>query len=333
MKALVYTDAQSAELRDVAAPVPAEGEALIRVEAVGICGSDMHAWAGHDTRRPTPLILGHEAAGIVISGQNPGTRVTVNPLVTCMSCDYCKRGRTNICPRRQIISMPPREGAFAQQLAIPERNLVEIPDHVPIEHAALTEPIACSWHAVRLARQALDWPIVGVRAVVIGGGAVGLAAALVLADAGCTDIWVAETNPLRHPALNDAGPFKVYDPQSSAGPDAASAHVVIDAFGGSASRSAAVALAKPGAVISHIGLASGEGGFDARRVTLQEITFIGTYTYTMADFVETAGAIFAGRLGKLDWFDSRPLRDGPAAFEGIANGAESAPKIILRPHD
>ncbi|MFT7041151.1 MAG: threonine dehydrogenase-like Zn-dependent dehydrogenase, partial [Paracoccaceae bacterium] len=108
MKALVYTGPESLEYRVVLDPALG-GDALIQVEHVGICGSDMHAWLGHDERRPAPLILGHEAAGLIIDGPGAGTRVTVNPLVTCGVCDDCTAGRENLCAKRQIISMPPRE--------------------------------------------------------------------------------------------------------------------------------------------------------------------------------------------------------------------------------
>ncbi|MCE8442500.1 alcohol dehydrogenase catalytic domain-containing protein, partial [Rhodovulum sulfidophilum] len=109
MKALIYTGPRLLELRELPDPEPGPGEALIRVEAAGICGSDMHAWAGHDDRRPAPLILGHEAAGIVVSappgGPVAGSRVTVNPLVTCGHCRFCRAGRDNLCETRQILSM------------------------------------------------------------------------------------------------------------------------------------------------------------------------------------------------------------------------------------
>ena len=155
MKALVYTGEKTMKFTDVDDPRPAAGQALIRVKASGICGSDMHAWAGHDERRPAPLILGHEAAGEIVGFGGAVRRVTVNPLVTCGTCEACVAGRDNLCASRQIISMPPREGAFAELLAMPEGNLVNVPDHVPLESAALCEPLACGWHAVRLAKATL----------------------------------------------------------------------------------------------------------------------------------------------------------------------------------
>ncbi len=328
MKALVYTGPEALDFRDMPDPVPGVGDALIEVTHVGVCGSDMHAWAGHDERRPAPLILGHEAAGMVIDGPGLGTRVTVNPLVTCGTCDHCVAGRENLCAQRQIISMPPREGAFAERLAMPPGNLVAIPDGVPTEKAALAEPIACGWHAVRLARHALNRPVEEARCLVLGGGAIGLGAALALAAHGAPEIWVAETNPARRAIVAKAGDFRGFDP-AEGHPEAVD--LVVDGVGFEATRAAASAAVRPGGVIVHIGLGSGKGGLDVRRMTLQEITFIGTYTYSQVDFHDTAQAIFDGRLGALDWAEIRPLSDGAQAFADIKAGRAAAPKIILKP--
>ena len=158
MKALVYTGVADLTYREVPDPVAGSGQHLIRVQASGICGSDMHAFLGHDDRRPAPLILGHEAAGTIVGGPRDGARVTINPLVTCGTCRACRTGRDNLCPDRMIISMPPREGAFAEYVVMRDENLVEMPDGVGFAQAALAEPIACGWHAVRLGAAGLPAP-------------------------------------------------------------------------------------------------------------------------------------------------------------------------------
>lgn len=327
MRALVYTGPEAIELRDVADPERGD-EALVRIAHVGICGSDMHAWAGHDDRRPAPLILGHEAAGEVIEGPLAGRRVTVNPLVTCGACPACRSGRENICPGRQIISMPPREGAFAELLTIPECNLVPVPEAVPTAKAALAEPLACGWHAVRLGAARLDRPLREARCLVQGGGAIGLGAALVLRAHGAAEIHLAEPSPARRAVLAREPGLEVFDP-GQGGPEGVD--LVIDGVGIEATRAAASAAVRPGGVIMHVGLGSGAGGLDIRRMTLQEITFTGTYTYTAREFRDTAEAIFDGRLGALDWPETRPLADGPAAFAEIRAGRTAAPKILLTP--
>ena len=324
MKALVYDGVETLNYRDMPDPVAGSDTHLIKIEAVGICGSDMHAYLGHDARRPAPLILGHEAAGTIVGGVQNGRRVTVNPLVSCGTCAACKAGRENICPDRQIISMPPREGAFAQYVAMPDSNLVTVPDAIPMDKAALAEPLAVSWHTARLALEALH-PSMERRALVIGGGAIGLAAALALKAMGARDVTIAEPNDARRAFLTETCG------QATMANASGSFETVIDAVGYGATRASASACVMPGGVFAHVGLGDSAEGFDVRYATLQEVTFIGTYTYTMQDFRDTAQAIFDGKLGPLDWTEKRALSDGFQAFKDLRTGKVAAPKIILDP--
>lgn len=324
MKALVYDGVETLNFRDMPEPEPQAGEELVRVEAVGICGSDMHAYHGHDSRRPAPLILGHEAAGLVVGGARDGTRVTVNPLVPCKTCSFCTAGRENICPDRQLISLPPRQGAFAQYVAMPAENLVTVPEVVPLAKAALAEPLAVSWHAARLGIEALKTGNAR-RALVLGGGAIGVAAALCLAAQGLPDVTIVEPNAERAAYLRAHMNFEVR--QTAEGLYG----IVIDAVGYDVTRAAASAAVEPGGVILHIGLGAGAGGLDIRRMTLQEITVVGTYCYTAQDFRDTAAALFDGRLGALDWIEERSMSGGAAAFADLDKARVAAPKIVLHP--
>ncbi len=324
MKALVYEGVETLTLRDVERPAPKNGEQLVRVQSVGICGSDMHAYFGHDERRPAPLILGHEAAGVVEEGPWKGRRVTINPLVTCGACQYCISGRENLCPDRQIISMPPREGAFAQFVSIPSQNLIEVPNGVPLEKAALCEPLAVSWHSASLAMGSIH-PDMKRSALVIGGGAIGLAAALALKAMGVEDVEITEPNPLRREFLAERCDMNVSNAPEHTAP------IVIDAAGYGETRASATKWVEPGGVIVHVGLGDSAEGLDIRRMTLQEITFIGSYTYTAKSFSDTASALFDGRLGPLDWFETRGLSEGVRAFEDIHAGRVATPKIVLDP--
>lgn len=324
MKALVYDAPKQVEYREVAAPVCKPKEHLIRVAAVGICGSDIHAYLGHDDRRPGPLILGHEAAGEIVAGPRRGERVTLNPLVTCGTCASCLTGRENLCADRQIISMPPREGAFADYVTMPAQNLVTVPDEVPLEKAALAEPLAVSWHAMRLGLEAMH-PAMERRALIIGGGTIGVAAALALKAMGCEAVAIVEPNARRREFVASATGLTVVEKAEM------EATLVVDAVGYAATRKIASASVAPGGVIVHIGLGEDHGGLDIRRMTLQEISFIGTYTYTAQDFRDTANALFNGQLGSLDWVEERALSEGAQAFSDLLTGAVAAPKIILKP--
>ena len=330
MRALIYQGVETLTLEDTPDPRPAEDEVLVRIKASGICGSDMHAYLGHDERRPPPLILGHEAAGIIASGPKTGQRVAVNPLVACQRCPACAAGRTNLCADRQIISMMPRPGAFADFITMPMANLIAVPDHVPLEKAALAEPLACGWHAVRLAFEASKIPPDQAKCLVLGGGAIGFGAALALRARGVKDITLVEPNQARRTNLAAHCDFTLID---GASPDRAhtdSMDIVIDGVGYVQTRAAACAYVKPGGVIAHIGLGANDGGLDIRRMTLHEIQFIGTYTYTMDDFRATTEAIFEGRLGALDWPEQRELAAGIEAFKHLKTGQVMAPKIILK---
>jgi threonine dehydrogenase-like Zn-dependent dehydrogenase len=329
MKALVYLGPNSLELRDVPEPVVQAGEVLVRVEAVGICGSDMHAYHGHDSRRPPPLILGHEAAGRIASGPRAGERVTINPLVVDPACPYAIEGRSHLSPTRQIISMPPRPGAFAELVRIPTRNLVAIADDMTVTQAALAEPVAVSWHAVRLGVAKLHQPLATCRVVVIGGGAIGLAAALVARHFGAKQVRIGEANQLRRQTIASEEGFDTYGP-GDGDPDANSVDLVIDAVGANATRAAASSMVRPGGVIVHVGLLPGHDGLDIRKFTLQEITLTGTYCYTPVDFAQTVEALAKGWLGRLGWYEERALADGLQAFRDIDNGKARKPKLILR---
>ena len=158
MQALYYVGPEQLELRDTEEPIMAAGESRVRIQATGICGSDLHAYHGHDSRRQPPLVLGHEAAGEVVEGAMAGKRVTMNPLIVCGDCDYCLEGRQNLCSNRTMIGMT-RPGTFAETLTIPDHCLIELPDTLPAVTAALTEPAATALHGINQLEQVLSRPL------------------------------------------------------------------------------------------------------------------------------------------------------------------------------
>jgi threonine dehydrogenase-like Zn-dependent dehydrogenase len=330
MKALVYTDTLEVQYRDEPDPVPGPGEALVKIEAVGICGSDMHAYHGYDARRVPPLILGHEAVGEVQNGVNKGRRVVLNPLMTCGTCDHCQGGRANLCAKRELIGMRVA-GAFAQYITLPEANLLDMPQDMDPVIASLAEPAATSLHAIHLAEKVLHRPLSEGRALVLGGGSIGAFAALMLKGRGCTDIYLGDTNPLRRLTAEKLGCCTVYDPLGDDLPEENGFELVIDAVGSGRTRAASCSFIKAGGVISHVGLQDNEPGLDTRRITLEEITFQGNYTYSAVDLRAAIRALYSGSLGPLDWVETRLLCDGAAAFREIHEGRAAAPKIVLQP--
>ena len=330
MKALVYTAPNEVTYRDEPEPSRGPGEVLIGVDAVGICGSDMHAYHGHDPRRLPPLILGHELIGRILQGPGEGRRVTVNPLITCGRCEYCLQGRDNLCSNRTMIGMT-RAGGFAERLATAARSVIDIPQAMSVRAAALTEPAATALHAIDRAQRALPRPLPEARVLVLGGGAIGLLCALLLARYGVRHITVAETNALRRAAVASATAASVHDPVADPPPPDASVDLVIDAVGAKSTRTRALAAVKPGGVVVHVGLADWASEIDMRKLTLAEITLIGTYTYSTSDLTAAALALHEGAFGDLAWVEERPLADGAAAFRDLHEGRCAAAKIVLRP--
>jgi 2-desacetyl-2-hydroxyethyl bacteriochlorophyllide A dehydrogenase len=329
MKALVYTAPGELAYRDEPEPAVECGDALLRIEAVGICGSDMHAYHGHDPRRNPPLVLGHELVGTVLSGPRAGRRVTANPLIACGACDFCAQGRDNLCSNRAMIGMT-RSGAYAERLSIPERCLIDLPDTLSTPAAALTEPGATALHAVLLASRSMHRPLPETPALVIGGGAIGMLAALLLRSYG-SRVTLAETNPLRRESARRHAGCVVYDPTTEE-PAARGYGLVVDAVGGKSTRSAAMTAVAPGGVVLHIGLQDWASEIDMRKLTLDEVTLVGAYTYTLADLRATVDALARGVFGNLEWVEERRLADGAQAFADLDSGRTAAAKIVLRPH-
>ena len=330
MKALVYTGTEEVIFRDEPDPLAANSEVVVKVEASGICGSDMHAYHGHDERRVPPLILGHEASGTVVDGQYAGRRMVINPLVSCGLCRDCLSGRTNLCSVREIIGMR-HAGAFAEFVTIAEKNLIAVPDGLDMVRASIMEPAAVSLHGIVLAEKVLQRPLSECSALVIGGGAIGLLAALFLHQKGTSQIMLAETSAGRRKTVEQSGCCDVFDPLGKKLPNESSYDLVIDAVGSGATRGDAVRYTRQGGVISHIGLQDNEPGLDIRKVTLQEITVMGNYTYTPTDLQAALSAIASGAIGSLDWIETRPLSDGDTAFRDIHHNKTHAPKIVLLP--
>jgi 2-desacetyl-2-hydroxyethyl bacteriochlorophyllide A dehydrogenase len=337
MKALVYTQPLEVQLQERPMPERAAGEVVLAIEAVGICGSDMHAWHGHDPRRKPGLVLGHEFVGRIVSSQADGyavgTRYTGNPLITCADpgsmCEFCAQGRNNLCAHRTMVGMT-RPGAFAQYMSIPAASLVAMPQGLDARRAVITEPAATSWHAVNLSMRALARPLHECRVLVIGGGAIGMCAALLLRHLGVAALVVTELNAGRRAAIQQHVGCEVMDPRDKPVP-AAVFDYVIDAVGAKATRVQAFEAVKAGGVIMHVGLQDWASEIDMRRLTLAEITLLGTYTYTTADLRATVDAVSRGVFGDLRWIEERPLDQGQQAFLDLHEGRSSAAKIVLRP--
>jgi alcohol dehydrogenase len=239
------------------------------------------------------------------------------------------QGRNNLCVNRTMVGMT-RPGAFAEFMSIPAASLVAIPQRMPPAVAALTEPAATAWHAISLSQRALARPLHECRTLVIGGGAIGMLAALLLARLGVQELVVTELNALRRESIAQHVGCAALDPRAQPLPESAFDYV-IDAVGAKVTRQQAFAAVKPGGAIMHVGLQDWASELDMRKLTLAEITLLGTYTYTTADLRATVDALDRGLFGDLAWVEQRPLAEGAAAFADLDQGRSAAAKIVLVP--
>ena len=332
MRALVYTDTQKLIYREENNPKPITGESIIKVTASGICGSDMHAYHGKDNRRIPPLILGHEISGIIDKGKDIGKEVVLNPLITCGKCSYCQNGNEHLCEKRIILGMNrpiERQGGFAEFVSIPEKNIYKLPKGLSIKEAPIAEPTAVAFHAVELGEKSILKDIKKSKALVIGGGAIGLLCGLILSNVKkCDDITIVDPNNKRLKECSKYLNAMPVRPESKIIVES-NFDIVFDTVGLETTRLQAIKSIKPGGTIIHIGLTQSGGNFDFRKATLQEITFIGTYCYTNEDFKKTLNILSNREIGSLDWIEYRNLKDGAKAFKEIHDGSCSAPKIVL----
>ena len=334
MHALVYTDTNKIDFREEKDPIIKPGETLVKVKASGICGSDMHAFHGNDERRIPPLILGHEVSGTSLEGKYKNKDVVINPLISCEKCDYCKNQREHLCPERTMIGMSTpikREGGLAELVSVPEKNIFEVPKKLSIKEAALAEPAAVALHAVLLAEQNLKKPLSECKILIQGAGAIGLLCGLVLnREKKSTNIIMSDPNKKRLEECAKYLKANFVSPNDKSIKEN-NFDLILESVGLEVTRHQAIKSIAPGGTIVHIGLTQPSGTFNFKKLTIQEITLVGTYCYTNMDFQKTLEILTEKKLGDLGWIEYRDLKKGSEAFNEIHNGTCVAPKIILIP--
>ena len=227
MKALELVAESEFEYKEVDKPQIKDDEVLIRVKACGICGSDVHGMDGSSGRRIPPIIMGHEASGVIetlgsavdSTVWKPGDRVTFDSMVYCGDCWHCRRGETNLCDNRMVLGVScgdyRNHGAFAEFVAVPERILYKLPDPLSFEHAALTEAVSVAVHAVDLTPINLD-----DSAVVVGSGMIGLLVIQSLKAAGCGKVIAVDLDEERLALAKKLGATEIVKADSGDVPEA-----------------------------------------------------------------------------------------------------------------
>jgi threonine dehydrogenase-like Zn-dependent dehydrogenase len=332
MQAYVFKAVGVLEPESVDIPDIGPGEALVEPVAVGICGSDIHGFAGESGRRSPGQVMGHEFSGRIVrvgSGEQdgdgaatafrPGDHVVVNPLVGCGSCRHCSTGRPQRCRDRYVIGSDlGHHGGFADQVRVPLLNVHPLPRGLAPELGALAEPLAVAVHAVRRAG-VTDGDAVGI----VGAGPIGQCLVLACRQAGARSIHVAELDASRWEAAHSLGAEVGEIPDGST-------EVAFDAVGNDATLEAAVRMTGPGATICLAGMSSGILALNAFAISAEERGVLGTFCYTPEDFARALELL--SEIGE----DARrlvactiPRADLPAMMTRLGGGYLPVGKVLV----
>jgi threonine dehydrogenase-like Zn-dependent dehydrogenase len=324
MKALVYTGPRRLELQDLPVPRIAPHEALVRIRAVGVCGSDLFGYLGRSKRRVPPLILGHEFAGEVVevgaacNGFRAGQAVAVYPLVTCGRCRHCQDNRHHICPDRRVYSLD-FHGAMAEFVSVPHECLFRIPSGMSYLEGALVEPLANAIHVVEKCG-----PLVGAGGVIFGAGSIGLLIYWYARHLGADRLAVVDRNPHRIEVVKRMGADLVID-ASKIDPvervriwtGGRGAEFTVDAVGVSLCRQQAIACSSMGSISVWIGLEDDQTELSCLPIVNREIDIRGSYAYSRQDFAKAITLLEQKLLPTDDFVTQVDLTQGREIFEQL----------------
>ena len=343
MKALVLKEYKQFAYEDVPAPEPGSDEVRVAVKACGICGSDVHGMDGSTGRRRPPIIMGHEAAGLVektgaaVEGWKPGDRVTFDSTIYCGTCDYCRRGQINLCDNRRVLGVSCEEyrqhGAFADFVVVPQRILYRVPDRTSFEQAALVEPFAIALHAVRRSP-----PEINDIVVVIGAGMIGLALVQGLRNTGCGKLIVVDVAADRLGlAAKMGGTHTINSATENAREiirqltNGRGADVAFEAVGLPATVELALSCARKGASVTLVGNISPKVEFPLQLAVTRELTIHGSCA-SCGEYPACLDMMARGALDPAPLTTAAvALADGPLWFDRLYRKEPGLLKVVLKP--
>ena len=343
MKALVLSQYRQLELQDLPQPTPAADEVLIQVRACGICGSDVHGYDGSTGRRIPPLVMGHEAAGVIAAVGSAvkdfavGDRVTFDSTISCGQCHFCKRGQVNLCDARQVLGVScgdyRRAGAFAEFVTVPARVLYRLPDGLAFEKAAMIEAISVAVHAVHLTPVELN-----DTAVIVGAGMIGLLTLQAARLAGCRKIIAVDVDEGRLQTALSLGATHSILAKDQDVPalvrewtDGRGADVAFECVGTSVTVQAAIESTRKGGTVTLVGNIAPRIELPLQSVVTRQIRLQGSCA--SGGEIPACIELLAAGLIQVEPMLSAfvPLEDGPRWFERLYSHEAGLMKVVLHP--
>ena len=343
MKALVLRAHKQFAYEDVPAPEAGPGEVVVAVKACGICGSDVHGMDGSTGRRRPPLVMGHEAAGVIasvgngVTGWTAGDRVTFDSTIYCGHCEFCRRGLINLCDNRRVLGVSCEDyrqnGAFAEFVAVPQHILYRLPDGLAFEHAALVEPFAIALHAIRRAPPTLNDAV-----VVVGAGMIGLALVQALSQTGGGRLIVVDVAGDRLALATKLGATHAIN--SSTGDALAAildltrglgADLAFEAVGVSATVDLALRCLRKGGAATLIGNVTPKTEFPLQTAVTRELTIYGSCA-SQGEYPACLDMLARGALRAAPLISATaPLGEGAAWFDRLYRKEPGLLKVVLVP--
>jgi len=317
---------------------PGPNEVMVRVTAVGLCGSDLHWFeeAGiGDAVLSRPLILGHEIGGVIADGPRAGQRVAVDPAINCQKCESCRTGHANTCLAMPFAGHGTTDGGLRTYMSWPERLLTPVPDGIGDDEIAVLEPLGVALHAADLGRVAI-----GGRAGVYGCGPIGLLLIQALRAQGITSIVATDTLAHRAAAAKSMGATDVFVVDDDPGRDYTAERraarewpvdVAFEVSGSDAALSDAIASVNAVGRVVLVGIPRGDRTtFDAAAARRKELSLLQCRRMQASDLPRAAELAAAGSVDLGSVITHRfPLSEAPEAFEVLAE--RRGVKIIVKP--
>lgn len=343
MKALLLSEYKKLELTDIPQPDIGPEDVLVQVQACGICGSDIHGWDGSSGRRVPPLVMGHEASGVVAAAGkdvkqfSEGNRITFDSTVWCGKCNYCLSGRPNLCDNRMVLGVScgdyRRYGCFAEYVSVPARICCQLPDSLPFEHAALIEAVSVAVHAANRTPVSL-----GDTAVVVGSGMIGLLVIQAIKQKGCSRVIATDLNAQRLEVAKKLGAdvtinvseedatAKVQEVTNGRGAD-----VALEVVGATTTIQSAIDCTRKGGSVTIVGNLAPTIELPLQSVVTRELNIFGSCA-SAGEYPACVDLLAAGMIQVEDMITAKaPLEEGHDWFSRLYEGEPNAMKVLLCP--
>ena len=343
MKALVLEDYKKLVVQTVDDPQIEPNEVLVQVKSCGICGSDVHGFDGSSGRRIPPVIMGHEASGVIaktgsaVTRFAEGDRVTFDSMISCGKCFFCRGGQPNLCDDRRVLGVScdeyRRHGAFAEYVAVPEHIVYGIPEGLSFDFAAMVEPVSVAVHAVNLSPVKL-----GDTALVVGAGMIGLLTLQALRSAGCGKIMIADLADDRLELALTMGADEAFNPKTTDVPaalrertDGRGADIVVEAVGANPTVKMSIDSVRKGGAVTLIGNVTPTVELGLQSVVTREIAVLGSCA-SANDYPACLELMNRGAINVEPMISQRAgLEQGAEMFDRLYAHEAGLTKVILNP--